>query len=163
MRTFIIAGLLCSAVACEKSAAPTTERRVTLHRTGGTTFELLPNAGQYPHCLVYTVAKNGVIRQLTMAADNKAVACPAGQVVAGHAFKVPLHEGPVRVFVFLTTQQVSAGSLSQQILEAADRQHLSVMNMRIPGDAMLEVLDFAPESDVAAVEGGLLVTDAGPP
>lgn len=160
MRSLLIALLLLGAVACEKPAV-TPARRALINRTGGTTFEILPTQGQYGYCLAYTVSRSGLTRQLTMSRSNQSYECAAGRPIGGHAYKVPLNEGPVRVFVFFTSQAVNAASVSQQILDATDRQSLSLMNMRLPGQAHLEVLDFSPEQDVAAEVGRLVVPDAG--
>lgn len=159
-RSFIITGLLVVAVACEKPA-PVVTKRAAISRTGGTTFELVPAQGQHPYCIVYTVSRSGLTRQLTMSRSNQSYECAAGRPVGGHSYKVPLNEGPVRVFVFFTSQPVHAASISQQILDAPDRQALSVMNMRLPGQAHLEILDFAPEEDVAPEVGHLVEPDAG--
>lgn len=160
MRSLLIALLLLGAVACEKPAV-TPSKRALINRTGGTTFEILPTDGQYGYCLAYTVSRSGLTRQLTMSGSNQSYECASGRPIGGHAYKVPLNEGPVRVFVFFTSQAVNAASVSQQILDASDRQSLSLMNMRLPGQAHLEVLDFSPEQDVAAEVGRLVVPDAG--
>lgn len=161
MRSLLIAGLLLGTLACEKPTAPPPTKRAFTSRTGGTTFEIIPAEGQYPNCLVYTVSRSGLTRQLTMSRSNQSFECAAGRPIGGHSYKVPLNEGPVKVFVFFTTQPVNAASVSQQILDAPDRQALSVMNMRLPGQAHLEVLDFTPEEDVAPEVGGLVGIDAG--
>jgi len=162
MRSLLVAGLLVGAVACEKSDAPST-KRAAINRTGGTTFEIVPSAGQFPQCLAFTVSRSGLTRQLTMSRSNQSFDCVAGRPLGGHAYKVPLNEGPVRVYVFFTSQQVNAASVSQQLLDAPDRQALTIMNMRLPGQAALEVLDFAPEQDVAPEVGGIIEPDAGAP
>lgn len=152
--------LLTVLTGCEKAASAPL-RRVALQRTGGTTFELAPGEGQQEHCLAYTVTKSGLMRQLTMSRKNESFHCPAGQAIGGRSFKVPLEEGPVKVFVLFTSQPVNAGSVSQQLLELADRQHPSVMELRLPGTASLEVLDFAPQEDVQPTLGEALGLDAG--
>jgi hypothetical protein len=160
MRSLLIAGLLVGAVACEKpSTVPS--RRANIARTGGTTFEIIPSEGQYGYCLAYTVSRSGLTRQLTMSRSNQSYECAAGRPIGGHAYKMPLNEGPVRVYVFFTSQAVNAASISQQILDANDRQALTLMNMRLPGQANLEVLDFTPEEDIAAEVGALVEADAG--
>lgn len=160
MRPSLLAALCLSVVACEKPA-PAAARRATLTRVGGTTFQLVPGEGQLPWCLAYTVSKAGLTRQLTMSRSNQSFECPAGKPVGGRSFKVPLAEGAVKVFVFFTSQPVNAASVSQQILDASDRQALSVMNMRLPGKASLDVLEFVPEEDVAPEVGALVQPDAG--
>lgn len=161
MRSLLIAGLLVAAVACEKPSSPPAARRASLARTGGTTFEILPAEGQHGYCLAYTVSRSGLTRQLTMSRSNQSYECAAGRPIGGHAYKMPLNEGPVRVYVFFTSQAVNAASVSQQILDATDRQALTLMNMRLPGQASLEVLDFTPEQDIAAEVGALVEPDGG--
>jgi hypothetical protein len=142
-----------------KPAAPV--KRASLARTGGTTFELVPAADQYPYCLAYTVARTGLTRQLTMSTKNTSFECPAGHAVAGHSFRVPLSDGPVKVVVLFTSQPVKAGSVSQQLLESANRQLVNAMDLRLPGNATLESLDFVPEEDVAPTVGEAIGGDAG--
>ena len=161
MRSFLIAGLLLGVLACEKPAAAPPAKRAAISRTGGTTFEIVPSAAQEPYCLAYTVSRSGLTRQLTMSRSNQSYECSAGRPLGGHAYKVPLNEGPVRVYVFFTSQPVNAASVSQQLIDAPDRQALSIMNMRLPGQAHLEVLDFAPEEDVAPEVGGVIEPDGG--
>jgi hypothetical protein len=162
MRSLLLAVLCIGAMACEKPA-PAAQKRATLSRTGGTTFQLIPGEGQLPYCLAYTVSKAGVIRQLTMSAENESFSCPGATAVGKRAFKVPLEEGPVKVFLLFTSQPVNAASVSQQLLDAPDRQNLSVMNMRLPGKATLDLLEFTPEQDVAPELGGIVREDAGAP
>ncbi|MFT3706602.1 MAG: hypothetical protein QM817_02940 [Archangium sp.] len=160
MRSCLIVALAVTLAACDDKPAPT--KRATLNRTGGTTFEIVPSPGQQPFCLAYTVSRSGLTRQLTMSRSNQSFECTAGKPLGKHAFKVPLNEGPVRVYIFFTSQAVNAASVSQQLLDAPDRQALQVMNMRLPGVAVLEALDFTPEEDVAAEVGEVLgAVDAG--
>jgi hypothetical protein len=158
-------GLVLSAVFAAGCTAPPSAppHRAELRRTGGTTFELVPTAGQYPFCLAYTVTKAGLTRQLTMSAKNQSFECPAAQPVGHHAFKVPLEDGPVKVMVFFTSQAVNAGSVSQQIIEASNRQQLTALNLRLPGSVAIDSLDFAPEQDVPAEVGGIIGADGGLP
>lgn len=162
MRSLLLAGLLVGAVACEKTDAPPSKRAV-INRTGGTTFEIVPAAGQFPHCVAFSVSRSGLTRQLTMSRSNQSFECIVGRPLGGHSYKVPLNEGPVRVYVFFVSQPVNAASVSQQLLDAPDRQALTLMNMRLPGQAALEVLDFTPEQDVAPEVGELIEPDAGAP
>lgn len=151
-------------IACTTPSAPAAAVRAEVRRTGSTTFELVPTQGQHPYCLAFTVSRGGLTRQLTMSSTNQSFECPAGQPVGEHAFKVPLNEGPVRVYVLFTSQPVNAASVSQQLLDAPDRQALSVMHLRLPGAATLEALDFAPEVEVAAEVGAPAGQgDGGPP
>lgn len=161
MRSRLIVGLLVATAACEKSSTATPSKRASIARTGGTTFEIIPAEGQHGYCLAYTVSRSGLTRQLTMSRSNQSYECAAGRPIGGHPYKMPLNEGPVRVFVFFTSQAVNAASVSQQILDASDRQALTLMNMRLPGQAHLEVLEFTPEEDIAPTVGRLVELDAG--
>lgn len=161
MRSLLVVALIVGTMSCEKSASSAPAKRAQISRTGGTTFEIIPTEGQYGYCLAYTVSRSGLTRQLTMSRNNLSYECAAGRPVGGHAYKMPLNEGPVRVYVFFTSQAVNAATISQQILDATDRQALTLMNMRLPGQANLEVLDFTPEEDVAPQIGGLVEVDAG--
>lgn len=161
MRTFLLAAAVVglSGLACTQKPAPT--ERVKLERTGGTTFRLVPSEGQFPYCLAYTVNLQGLTRQLTMSKRNESFECPAGQPIGRHPFKVPLSEGAVKVHVLFTSQPLNAGSISQQLMDQKDRQVLRVMDLRLPGNAAIETLDFLPEEDTPAEVGGLVDHDAG--
>lgn len=162
MRPLIAIVSMLLVVGCEKSPSGPM-RRASLNRTGGTTFEIVPSEGQHPHCLAYTVSRSGLTRQLTMSGANQSFDCAASRPVGGHAYKVPINEGPVRVYVFFTSQRVNAAAVSQELIDAPDRQALAVMNMRLPGSVALEVLDFVPEPDVPAEIGTVVGEDAGEP
>lgn len=151
--------MLLSAACAKPDTAPV--RRASLNRTGGTTFEIIPSEGQQPYCLAYTVNRAGLTRLLTMSQQNQSFECAANRPVGGHAYKTPFNEGPVRVYLFLSNQKLNAGAVSEQLLEAHDRQALSVMSMRLPGNVTLEALDFVPEEDVAPALGEVLGEDAG--
>ncbi|GMU60288.1 MAG: hypothetical protein AMXMBFR34_20510 [Myxococcaceae bacterium] len=158
-RTVLLAVLGLVALGCPEKPAP--QKRVNLERTGGTTFRLIPTEGQLPYCLAYTVNMAGLTRQLTMSRLNVSHECPAGRPIGKHPFKVPLDEGPVKVHLIFTSQPVNAGSVSQQLMDSDNQQVLKVMNMRLPGNAAIETLDFLPEEDTPAEVGGLVGQDAG--
>lgn len=162
MRTVLlsIAAVLLG-LGCTEKTAPTPMKRVTLERTGGTTFRLVPGEGQLPYCLAYTVNMTGLTRQLTMSKLNESFECKAGQPIGKHPFRVPFDEGSVKVHVIFTSQPVNAGSVSEQIMEADNRQALKVMNMRLPGNAAIETLDFLPEEDTPPTMGGVVEPDGG--
>lgn len=162
MRPTCLALLFLTLAACSKAPTPP-PHRVTLERTGGTTFHLVPTADQHPFCLAWTFATTGPTRQLTMSPKNLSFECPAGQPIGRHDWRVPVTDGPVKVLVLFTSQAVNAGSVSQQLVEKGGAAKVSVMDLRLPGSATLEVLDFTPEADVAAQEGAVLGGDAGAP
>ncbi len=138
---------LALGLACTERAPAPRPPRVALERTGGASFRLIPAEGQLPHCLAYTVSRAGLTRQLTMSPRNEAFECPGGAAVGGGSFRVPAAEGPVKVHVVFTSQPVSAATVTEQLLEAGDRQRLDAMNLRLPGRAAVETLDFQPTAD----------------
>lgn len=157
MRTL---ALLCVAViACSKPAEPP-PKRATLKPVTGSTFELIPAPGQWPFCLAYTVSTKGVIRQLTMSAENTSFTCAAGQPIGLHAYRVPASEPSVKVLVLFTSQSVNAGSVSHQLIEMKAPASVTAMELRLPGQAALEVLDFTAGPDVPAEEGALVSPDS---
>lgn len=151
---------LLAACAVEKKAE--TGARVTLKRLTGTSFELVPGEGQHPHCLVFTLAANGVIRQLTMSRENVSYSCPAGKPIGGHSYRVPLDEGMVKVQVLFSSQKVNAASVAQQLLDLRDRAQISSIDLRLPGKAAVETISFTPEAESPPPMGGLLGKDGTP-
>jgi hypothetical protein len=133
--------------ACPRPPDAPAAKRVVLNAFSGSTFELVPEPGQLPFCLAYTVSPKGVIRQLTMSAENVSFECPAGQPVGHHPFRVPSSEPSVKVLVLFSSQSVNASSVSQQLLETRDPTSVTAMGLRLPGQAALEVLDFTHPAD----------------
>jgi hypothetical protein len=142
--------------ACTKDSGEAPAQRAAARRTGGTTFELIPSAGQLPYCLAFTQSSKGVTRQLTMSSANTSFDCKGGKPVGGRAFKVPTEEGAVKMYVLFSSEPINAASVAQQLVEHKDLSSLSVMDLRLPGRAALEVLEFAPEADAAPAEGQVL-------
>jgi len=142
MRTAFI--LTLALAACTSpTGAPV--KRATLRPVSAATFELVPATGQLPFCLAYTVSPKGVIRQLTMSAENASLECPAGQPIGQHVFRVPPSEPSVRVLVLFTSQSVNATSVSSQLIDTPRAASLTAMDLRLPGQAALELIDFTPE------------------
>jgi hypothetical protein len=157
--------VLCAAVAlasCTREDGAS-KGRAELRRTGGTTFELVPGQGQLPYCLAFTHSTKGITRQLTMSLQNLSFDCPAGKPVGGHAYKVPLDEGPVKLHVLFSSERINAASVAEQLLDRDDLKQVSPMDLRLPGQATLQTLEFSPEADVAPTEGQVLAKDAGAP
>jgi hypothetical protein len=123
-------------------------------------MEVVPTEGQLPYCLLYTVSQKGVIRQLTMTRENRSIKCPAGRPIANASFRVPLEEGPVKVYILFSDQRVQAGSVAQQLFELQGRDRITGMDFRLPGQAFVEMLEFTPEEGGAPVTGGV-VTPGG--
>lgn len=162
MRNVLVAACLAAAMGCAKKDEVVD--RVLLVPTGGSTFQLKATEGQYPYCLAYTVSqKTKVIRQLTMSKKNLSYECPAGQAIGRRTYRVPAEDGPVRIWVLFSSQPLNAGSIAQQLLELPDRSQVSVLDLRVHGNAAIESHDFTPEEDVAPEVGDIVGADAGAP
>ena len=144
---------------CEKSSTDV-KSRVSLHRLGASTFELIPGENHLPYCLVFTHSARGITRQLTMNKENVSFECPAQTPIGHRAFRAPLKEGPVKIWILFSSDRVNAASVAQQLTEHADRSHVSMMDLRLPGRAMLETLSFTPMSEITAMEGAVVTPKA---
>lgn len=157
----VLAVLLLAGCPDSKPAAPI--HKVELKKLSGTTVELVPTDLQLPYCLVFTISEKGIVRQLTMNRQNRAVKCEAGQSIGGVSYRIPLDEGPVRFHVFLSSTQLNAGSVAQQIYElSAKNPRFSALDLRLPGDVKVETLDFTPATD-APVATGTVIGSGGQP
>ncbi|MBS1153516.1 MAG: hypothetical protein H6Q89_5214, partial [Myxococcaceae bacterium] len=121
-----------------------------------------PAERQHPHCLVFTISANGVIRQLTMSRDNVSYTCPAGKPIGGHSYRVPLDEGTVKIQVLFTSQKLNAASIAQQLLDLRERPQIASIDLRLPGHATIETVSFVPEADAPPPIGGLVGKDGIP-
>jgi hypothetical protein len=137
----------------EKAAAPS---RAQIRKVSGATMEVVPNEGQFPYCLLFTVSEKGVIRQLTMTRENRSIKCDAGKPIANTSFRVPTQEGKVKVYVIFSDQRIQAGSVAQQLYELRDRPRVTGFDFRLPGQASVESLEFLPEEGGAPVTGGVV-------
>ncbi len=144
--------------ACPAPKAPV--RRAEIRKLSTTTVQIVPAQGQLPYCLVFTIAAKGVIRQLTMSRENQSIECPADAPIGGVNYRFPINEGRVRIYVLFSDQRLNASSVAQQIVEKAAEPTLPVTDLRLPGHANAEVLEFLP-----GVEGeptvGRLVRGSG--
>jgi hypothetical protein len=141
-------------LSCRK--ADVVESRVDLVRIDGEQFALILKPGQYPYCAVYSVSERGVIRQLTMPADDVSFECRAGEAIAGTTFRAPMRDGKTHLFVLLSSQRLKLSSVTQQLLDVRDKTKLSALDFRLPGSAVIETIDFEPETVApAAVDSGV--------
>ncbi|MBX5483307.1 MAG: hypothetical protein IRZ16_15910 [Myxococcaceae bacterium] len=147
-----LAGTLLVGSGCSH---PQEERppRAELRRITGNTFELLPTQAAVPtgkdgqrYCLVFTQASTGVIRQLTMTQENKSVRCAPGEPIGHVRYRIPVEEGPVRVHIFFSDQKLNAGSIAAQLYEHKGDPSFHPMDLRLPGDVVVETLEFRPKT-----------------
>lgn len=151
---WIVGALILAAVGCEQSRASV--GRAALVRQGPSLFQVMPAPEQHPYCSIFTISEAGVTRQLTMSRDNLAFDCPAGRAVGYRTWRSPAEEGPVRVLVFFTSQKVNAATIAQQLIELKDPRRASLLDMRLPGMASLETLEFTPLPESPIDEGSVI-------
>jgi hypothetical protein len=151
---WIVAALIVAGIGCEPSRASV--GRASLVRQGPSLFQVVPAPEQQAYCSIFTVSEAGVARQLTMSRDNLAFDCPAGRAVGYRTWRAPADEGPVRVLVFFTNTKLNAASIAQQLIELKDPRRASLLDMRIPGTASLETLEFTPLPESPIDEGGII-------
>jgi hypothetical protein len=126
---------------------PTPSHRLEIRTLGGNSAQLIPTQGQLPYCLVFTIAANGTIRQLTMSHDDHSISCPADKPIGGVRYRFPISEGRVRILVLFSDRKLDAGSVAAQVMEKGSLPTLSATDLRLPGRVTVEVLDFAPMAE----------------
>ena len=157
-RAFVLSMMLA---ACPEMKAPT--HRVELRKLSGTTVQLVPFQGQLLYCLVFTISSSGVIRQLTMNPEDSAIDCPANAPIGGVSYRFPVAEGKVRIYVFFFDRKLKASSIAAQIVDKAREPatipggvELNATDLRLPGRATVEVLDFLPTAEGEALTGTIV-------
>lgn len=142
-RTAILLAALLLASCSPKDAKP--ERRAEIRQRGSSTIEIIPSPGQPPYCLVFTISERGAIRQLTMNDADMSIPCGAGEPVGGVTYRIPPSEGKVRAYILFSDRALRASPIATQINElAADNPSFSAMDLRVPGQVIVEVLEFTP-------------------
>jgi hypothetical protein len=130
--------LVLAGCAPSKGAA----HRAEIVALGPSSIHVVPAEGQPPFCLVYTASERGVVRLLTMNEEGASFECPARQPVGGTPYKVPPGEGKVRVYVIFSDRRLEAAPVSAQVHEMAGG--LTAMDLRAPGNVVLETLELTP-------------------
>jgi hypothetical protein len=135
--------LVCS---CNQRGQPPMHR-VELRKVGGESIELVPVAGTPPYCLVFSVAESGVVRQLTMNADDASANCEPGKPIGGHPFQIPAREGKVRIYTIFSDQKLAASPIADQVRELGSKPNLTALDLRAPGRVVTDTLEFVPEPE----------------
>jgi len=149
---------------CESKTPPAPLHRVELRKLSGGVIELVPLPQQPAWCLVYSVSDGDkVVRQLTMSRDGQSFECPAGEPIGKASFRIPVDEGPVKLYVLFSDQRLSASAMSQQIYDLSSRPTLSVLDLRAPGRLVAERLAFTPEEETPPSTGTVIDPSRGPP
>src|SRR5258706_14993215 len=119
--------------------------RVELRKMKGELVELVPLAGTPPNCLAFSISQGGVVRQLTMNAENTSTDCAPGRPIGGEPFRIPAREGKVRIYVLFSDQQLEAQPIADQIHEFAGKPDLTVLDLRAPGRVVTDMVEFTPD------------------
>jgi hypothetical protein len=141
---------------CTESPKQAPAPRAEIRSLGGSTVEVLPTAGQFPYCLMYTISERGVMRQLTMTRENRSIKCETGKPIANTSFRIPANEGKVKAYVIFSNERIPAGPVTQQLYELKGRERISALDMRLPGRVFVEMLEFAPREEGTPVTGGVI-------
>ncbi len=72
--------------------------------------------------------------------ENESIPCPAAQLVGGTAYQVPVGEGRVRVHVVFSDRKLDATPIGLQVHELGKSPAFSAMDLRAPGQVLLETL-----------------------
>ncbi len=129
---------------CE-GGSPKAPRRAEIRAVGPATIEVVPAPGQLAHCLVFTESESGVIRQLTMPFDDLSIPCEPGKPVGDEKYKIPVSEGKVRVYVIFSDRTLKGSTVASQLHEMwSNKKVLTAMDLRAPGQAAIEILEFTP-------------------
>ncbi len=156
--TWAVAVVALGATACQKAQKPAASARAEIKKVGGSTVEFIPQEGQHPYCLLYTVSEKGIIRQLTMTRENRSLKCDAGKRIYNSSFRIPTEEGKVRAYIFFSDQRIQAGSVAQQLHDLRDKERVTAMDFRLPGSVTVEMLEFIPEEESEPVTGAMVGT-----
>lgn len=158
MHRWIIASLAVVFLAGCHGSSSTPVHRMTLDKVTADTFRVVPTQGQLPYCLVFTRAKSGTLRQLTMVTDNRSVKCPAGKPVLGLTFRAPVSEGPVKVLAFFSDKRINAGRITEVLSE---KPNATALDFSLPGQVFVASDVFTPEKPSTPTTGKLLGEHAG--
>ena len=157
-RTICAMLLIISISACAEKKVPVM-RRAEIRKLQGDVIEIVPTAGQFPYCLVFTTAGSGVTRQLTITPWNKSVRCESGVPIGKTSYRIPVEEGPVKVHIFFSDQPLDATWVAIQIADSVGTPDFKPMNLRLPGRVASQTLDFAPSVEPAPTVGTLVDGD----
>lgn len=146
---------------CTESPKQPLVPRAEIRSLGGSTVEVLPTNGELPYCLMYTLSERGVMRQLTMTRENRSIKCEPGKPIANTRFRIPADEGKVKALIVFSDERIPAGSVTQQLYELKDRGRITALDMRLPGRAFVETLEFAPTDEGTQVTGDMIDSTTG--
>ncbi len=164
MRRMICGALLLTWISACSEKMARTERRAAIRKVSGEVIEIVPTLDQFPYCLVFTTAGNGVIRQLTIRRDNRSVRCESRAPIGRTTFRIPADEGPVKIHIFFSDQRLDASSVATQIAESVGTPDFNPVNFRLPGRVYVETLEYVPAAEPQPTVGTVVGkgSDTGP-
>ena len=119
----------------------------------GNTVTFIPALGQLPYCLIFTHSERGVTRALTMAANRLSVPCSAGEPVMGNRFRIPLQDGPVKIYTVFSDEKLKGSQVAEQLLDRVNAPRVGGMDMSLPGQVVVDVEEFMPNEEQAPLTG----------
>jgi hypothetical protein len=128
-----------------KDAPQAPSHKIEVRKVSGDQIELVPLAGAPPNCLVFTISASGVVRQLTMNAEETSVDCEAGKRIGNDSFRIPSREGKVRIFAVFSDQKLAAPALAEQVNELGGKPGFTGLDLRAPGRVVTDLVEFVPE------------------
>jgi hypothetical protein len=157
----VLAALLLSGCTPSKSA---TVKRAQIEEVGAAAVKFIPAENQPPYCLIFTVSEKGVVRQLTRNAEKTSVPCEAGKPIGGVVYRIPPAEGRIRAHLIFSDRKLDAAPMANQVHElAAQNPKFMALDLRAPGQVMIETLEFTPmlEGEGFTIQADGTPEDAG--
>jgi hypothetical protein len=157
----VLLALLLTGCTPSKSAAP---KRVQIEELGAAEVKFIPAESQPPYCLIFTVSEKGVVRQLTMTAEKMSIPCEGGKPIGGVVYRIPPAEGKIRAHVIFSDRKLDASPMARQVHElAAQNPKFMALDLRAPGQVMIETLEFTPmlEGEGFTIQADSTPEDAG--
>ena len=129
-----------------KDAPLSPSHKIEVRRVAGDQIEIVPLAGTPTNCLVFTISASGVVRQLTMNAEQTSLDCEPGKQIGREPFRIPAREGKVRIFAVFSDQKLAAGPIAEQVNELGGKPGFTGLDLRAPGHVVTDLVEFAPEA-----------------
>jgi hypothetical protein len=149
---------------CTPSKSPSA-KRAEIQEVGASTVKFVPAENQPPFCLLFTVSERGVVRQLTLNREKTSVPCEAGKPIGNTVYRIPPVEGKIRAHIIFSDRALDSNPLASQIHDfAAENPKFMALDLRAPGQFVVETLEFTPafESEGFTIRAdGTMEDDAG--
>jgi hypothetical protein len=122
-----------------------TAKRAEIQEVGASTVKFVPAENQPPFCLLFTVSERGVVRQLTINREKTSMPCEAGKPIGNTVYRIPPEEGKIRAHLIFSDRALESSPLATQVHDlAASNPKFMALDLRAPGQMMVETLEFTP-------------------